>query len=35
LHFSTVQSTFVHITPIVFTRQLPPKSCHLITLFNS
>jgi hypothetical protein len=28
--FSTVQSIFADITPIVSTRQLQPKSCHLI-----
>jgi hypothetical protein len=31
INFSTVQTTFADIMPIVSTRQLPPESCHLIT----
>jgi hypothetical protein len=27
---STIQSIFEDITPIVSTRQIPPKSCHRI-----
>lgn len=31
MYFATVQPPFVDITPIFSIRQLPPKSCHLIT----
>jgi hypothetical protein len=34
INFSTIQPTFADITPIVSTRQLPPKSCHIITLVH-